>query len=151
VLAWTLPIRGAESLLGSQLAAMNQQAALARARLAGLCFFLVLSPLLILSRGYVGAAWAVLVCDTAQLILYWWLLKKARAAPALAGSFLAPAAAAAATLVTSGLLTDVKLTMRLMAVVLVMAAGMWGFGAIRLHDLRFLRALLSGKETAPLK
>jgi O-antigen/teichoic acid export membrane protein len=150
ILAWTLPIRGAQSLLGSQLAAMNQQSALARARLAGLCVFLVLSPLLILGRGYVGAAWAVLVCDTLQLSLYWWLLKGAGAAPALAVSFLAPAAAAATTAAGSTLFTDMSLTLRLIAAALIMAAGIWGFGAVRLHDLRFLRALVAGKETAPL-
>jgi hypothetical protein len=30
-----------------------------------------------------------------------------------------------------------------------MVAGMWGFGAIKLHDLRFLQTLIVGK--APTK
>jgi len=143
VLVWMLPVRGAQALLGSLLAAMNQQAALARARFIGLCIFLALAPVLILIQGYVGAAWAVLCCDTVQLVLYWLLLRKAGAAPPVAASFLAPAAAAAAAIGTSTLGAPWSEGMRVCAAVLVMAAGMWGFGAVRIHDLRFLRSLLS--------
>jgi O-antigen/teichoic acid export membrane protein len=151
VLAWTLPIRGAQTLLGSQLAAIDQRSteARARARLAGLCLFLVLSPLLIHARGIVGAAWAVLICDAVQTGLYWGLLRRARAVPALASSFLAPAAAAAVTLAASALLPDWGLKLHLAAVVLVLSAAMWGLGAIKLHDLRFLRAMLTGHVASP--
>jgi PST family polysaccharide transporter len=146
VLAWTLPIRGAQSLLGSLLAAMNQQAALARARFIGLCIFLALSPALILAQGYVGAAWAVLSCDTVQLALYWLLLRKVGSAPAVAASFLAPSAAAAVTVVASALFAELAAGMRLLAAALIMAAGMWVFGAVKLHDVRFLRTLMSGVD-----
>ncbi len=149
VLAWTLPIRGAQSLLGSQLAAMNQQAALARTRLVGLAAFLVLCPALIASVGYVGAAWAVLSCDALHLALYWRLLIKGRAAPALTIAYLAPAAAAAASAAVSAVLADMGLAARLTGAIVAMVAGMWGFGAIKLHDLRFLQTLILGK--APTK
>jgi O-antigen/teichoic acid export membrane protein len=145
VLAWTLPVSGARSLLGSQLAAMNQQGELARARFAGLAVFVVLAPLLIVSLGFVGAAWSVLICDALQLMLCWWLLKKVQVAPALAGAVWAPSAAAAMSLVGNYLLSDLGLIPRLAAVLLVMTTGMWLFGAVRWHDLRFLRALIAGK------
>jgi len=151
VLVWTLPVRGAQSVLGSQLAAMNRQAALAGARFAGLGIFLALAPLLILSRGLIGAACAVLLCDAVQTLLYWRLLARDGVAPALTGSILAPAAAAAVAFAVSGLFTHQSLALRLIAVAFAMAGAMWGFGAVRLHDLRFLRALVSGKETTPLK
>jgi O-antigen/teichoic acid export membrane protein len=151
ILAWTLPIRGAQTLLGSQLAAMHQQPAQARARLVGLGIFLILSPLLILSLGFVGAAWAVLCCDTVQLSLYWRLLRRADAAPALTGSILAPAAAAAVTCLGSLPLATLSVAPRIAAAALIMAAGMWLFGAVRLHDLRFLRALVFGSQTTPLE
>jgi O-antigen/teichoic acid export membrane protein len=146
VLAWTLPIRGAQALLGSQLAAMSQQAALARTRLVGLVTFLALCPALVVSVGYVGAAWAVLSCDALQLALYWRLLTKGRMAPALTIAYLAPAAAAAASAAISALLADMGLAARLTGAIVAMVAGMWAFGAIKLHDLRFLQTLIVGKE-----
>jgi O-antigen/teichoic acid export membrane protein len=149
ILAWAMPIRAAQALFGSQLAAMKQQTAQARARFVGLCLFLVLLPVLILSRGYVGAAWAVLICDTVQLSLWWRLLRKAGAAPTLIAPFLAPAAAAAATAGVNFLLTDTGLVLRLIVAAMVMGAGMWAFGAIKLHDLRFLRVLMASKKAQP--
>lgn len=154
VLAWTLPIRGAQWLLGSQLAAMDQQAALARARLAGLCTFAVLTPLLILGLGFVGVAWAVLSCDGLQLALYWTLLRRADSAPSCTIALLAPALASAVTLLANAALSDLTLPLRLLSVSLVMAVGLWVSGAIRLHDLGFLRNVMSGKgspqpETKP--
>lgn len=154
VLAWTLPIRGAQWLLGSQLIAMNRQAELARARLAGLCTFLVLTPLLILGAGYAGVAWAALGCDGLQLALYWVLLKRTGSAPAVTLPLLAPAFASAFTLASGAALSDLTLPLRLLGASSVMTIGLWVTGAIRLHDLEFLRNVMSGKgspqpETKP--
>lgn len=145
VLAWTLPIRGAQWLLASQLAAMDLQAALARSRLVGLCTFLALTPLMVLGLGYVGVAWAVLSCDGLQLALYWTLLRRTGAAPPCTFALLAPALASAVTLLAGAALSDLTLPLRLLGVSLVMAVGLWVSGAIRLHDLDFLRNVLSGK------
>ncbi len=81
ILTWTLPIVGIQSLLGSQLIAVNQQHVLARARLSGLMLFAVLSPLLIWKCGFRGAALAVIVSDTALLLRYLMILLKVKAAP----------------------------------------------------------------------
>lgn len=81
ILTWTLPIVGVQSLLGSQLMAVNQQHVLARARLSGLTLFVTLSPLLIWKFGFRGAALAVLVSDTALLFHYLAILLKVKAAP----------------------------------------------------------------------
>jgi O-antigen/teichoic acid export membrane protein len=70
LLAWTVPIRGIALLLGSQLAAMNRQKEMARARLIGLVSFGVLSYLLIAHQGFTGLAVAVLSCEILQAILY---------------------------------------------------------------------------------
>jgi O-antigen/teichoic acid export membrane protein len=81
ILTWTLPIVGVQSLLGSQLVAVNEQHALARARFSGLALFVLLSPLLIWRFGFRGTAWAVLVSDTALLIRYLTILMRVNAAP----------------------------------------------------------------------
>ena len=145
VLAWTLPIRGAQWLMASQLAAMDRQGALARARLVGLCTFLVLTPLMILGLGYVGVAWSVLSCDGLQLAIYWTILRRTESAPPCTMAILAPALASAVTLLAGAALSDLALPLRLFSVSLVMAVGLWVSGAIRLHDLGFLRNVLSGK------
>lgn len=149
VLAWSLPIRGAQALLGSQLSAMDQQTGLARARLVGSCAFLVLCPALILWLGYVGAAWAVLLGDTIHLTLCWMILQKSGGAPPLAKAFVTPGIAAATALAASALLPDLNVVPRLIVVMPVLGAGMWIFGAVRLHDLRFLRALILGADARP--
>jgi O-antigen/teichoic acid export membrane protein len=145
VLAWTLPVRGVQFLLGSQLAAIHRQATVARARFAGLCAFAVLAPLLIVTGGYVGAAWALLLCDCVQLALYAWSLHRLHAAPVISAPLLAPAAAAALTGAASLLFPALHLAWRLPAMLLVMATGLSAFGAVKLHDLRFLRALIAGR------
>jgi len=75
VLAWTLPIRGAQWLLGSQLTALDRQAQMAKAHSIGLVTFLTLTPLFIVGAGFTGLAWAVLICDGLQFTHYWWLLR----------------------------------------------------------------------------
>lgn len=145
VLAWTLPMRGAQSLLGSQLATLDQQTALARARLIGLCCFFIAAPLLILFFGYVGAAVSVLVCDTLQLGLYYRLLRKLDAAPPIIAAFLRLASAAGAAAAAGFLLPTIYFGWRLLGVLAVMFAAMWILGAVKSHDLRFLRALIANK------
>jgi O-antigen/teichoic acid export membrane protein len=145
VLVWSLPIRGTQALMASQLAAMDQQAGLARARAIGLCGFCVLGPLLILAFGYVGAAWAVLLCDVLQFSLHWSLLRKQHAEPPLTKAVLIPGAAAVLTAAASVALEPLHAPIRLLMVILVLTAGMFALGAVRLHDLRFLRAVLARK------
>jgi len=81
ILAWTLPIRGTQSLLGSQLSAFDQQHALARARFGALWLFAALSSLLIWRAGIGGAAFAVLFSDAALLLYYVVVLRAVEAMP----------------------------------------------------------------------
>jgi peptidoglycan biosynthesis protein MviN/MurJ (putative lipid II flippase) len=104
---------------------------------------------LILWLGYVGAAWAVLLGDSIHLTLCWMMLQKSGGAPSLTKAFVAPGIAAATTLAASALLSGLGAGQRLIAVSIVLGAGMWIFGAVRLHDLRFLRALIFGAESLP--
>jgi O-antigen/teichoic acid export membrane protein len=143
VLAWTLPVRGAQALLGSQLASINQQAAAARNRLAGLAIFAIGSPLLIGRFGLLGAAAALLICDLLQLSLYWLRLRKTGAIAVQPMIVLAPMAAMAAAVVVEMFLVDRTLVERLAATIITLLAGMWAFGAVKPHDLRFLRTLLA--------
>jgi O-antigen/teichoic acid export membrane protein len=81
ILTWTLPVVGVQSLLGSQLVAVNQQHALARARFSGLTLFVLLCPVLVWRFSIPGAACAVLISDTALLLCYLTILMKVNAAP----------------------------------------------------------------------
>lgn len=151
VLAWTLPLRGVQAVLSSQLAVMDQQVALARARMIALASFVLASPPLIVGFGLLGAAAAVLLCDAVQLAMYWRLLRRARAAPGVGTAVLAPASAAVAATVASALATHSALAWRITIVIAVMIAGLWVFRAIRPVDLRFLRAIVLRTEEQPIK
>jgi len=106
----------------------------------------VLAPVLILSLDYVGAAWAVLLCDTLQFALYWSLLRKKHADPPLTRAVLAPGSAVALTAAVSVAIEHLQPPTRLIMLILVLTAGMFALGAVRPHDLRFLRALLMPKS-----
>ena len=124
------------SCIGSQLAAMDQQAALARARVIAVGSFLLAGPLLTVGFGLLGAATAVLLCEGVQFGLYWRLLHRTDAPP-VATKVIAPAIASATAITAALLLTRVAPSMRLTIVTAVMAAGLWAFGAIRMADLQF--------------
>jgi O-antigen/teichoic acid export membrane protein len=146
VLVWSLPVRGAQGLLASLLAALDQQAGLARARAVGLGAFFVLAPVFILWFDYVGAAWAVLLCDILQFALYWWLLRTKQADPPLTKAVLAPGGAAALTAAVVAVFEHLHSPTRLIMIILVLAAGMFALGAVRPHDLRFLRTVMMLKS-----
>lgn len=148
VLAWTLPLRGAQWLLGSQLAALDQQSTMAKHRLVALAAFLVLTPSLILAFGFLGVAWAVLICDGLHLALYWGILLRIRSAPSLARSSVPPGLAAVATLLASAVATDLPLLVRAVLATAIMSASLLAFGAIRRPDLSFLIALITSGRRA---
>jgi len=81
ILAWTMPVRGAQALFASQLSAINQQRALARARFGALWLFAAISALLIWHAGIIGAATAVLVSDTMLLLYYLTILHRVQCTP----------------------------------------------------------------------
>lgn len=148
ILAWTLPMRATQSLLGSQLAAMNRQAALAKVRFVGLGLFVILAPLLILKFGYVGAAWAVLVCDSVYLLMYWWLVRETEAAAAPPDSLRPAMFAAVLTLVVGSAVHELSLALRAVFTLGVLFISMWGFGAIKLNDVQFLWGMIARKPRA---
>jgi O-antigen/teichoic acid export membrane protein len=145
VLVWGLPIRGAQGLLASQLAVMDRQSGIAGARAIGTVALFVSVPLFIWRFGFVGAAWALLLCDMLQFCLHCALLRARQAQPPLAKAVLIPAAAAALTAVASVAFKGLQPTLYLLLVVLVVVAATFATGAVRIHDVRFLRALLSKK------
>ena len=141
-LIWTLVLRGVQYLLGSLLAALGLQLAVARARAVGILLFAVLAPIMIHVGGFVGAAIALPICDAVQLGLYIYALHTVQAVPPMRQAVLAPACAAAVALLINGLLPAASPLWRAATLVAVLSAGMYIFGAVRVYDLRFLRSLL---------
>jgi len=146
LLAWTLPARGSLWLLGSQLTALDQQGSMARGRSVSLLAFLLATPALIYALGFVGVAWGVLASDGLQLALYWRALRSVDDAPSLARPLLRPALASLAMLVSSILVMDYSLVVRLPVAVITMTVGLWVFGAVRGRDLAFLQMIVRSRE-----
>ena len=94
----------------------------------------------------VGLAYAALVAELVNGALLFGLLRKRHMAPTIwrygAGPVLAVGLGCACAL----LLLDSALWFRLLSVSVAIAAGLWVFGGIRRHDLRFLVAILSGSK-----
>jgi hypothetical protein len=86
-----------------------------------------------------------LVCDGVQLALYADALRRVHALPIVSAPILALPASAALTCAAGFLLAIPNLVWRLPVAVLVMSVALWGLGAVRRHDLQFLRTVLAGK------
>jgi uncharacterized membrane protein len=81
-----------------------------------------------------------------QFALYWWLLRTKQADPPLTKAVLAPGGAAALTAAVVAVFEHLHSPTRLIMIILVLAAGMFALGAVRPHDLRFLRTVMMLKS-----
>ena len=148
-LVWSLPLRGTQKLLGSQLAALGQQGRVASARAIGVLQFFLLAPLLIHFFGYVGVAMALPLCDATQVLLYLRALRSIDAAPALRQAVLAPLGAASLTIPVYLLLQSSPLWVLLAAIAPVLMLGLYLSGSIKAHDIRYLKGLLRREPAVP--
>ncbi|MDP9082579.1 MAG: oligosaccharide flippase family protein [Pseudomonadota bacterium] len=145
VLAWTIPMDGVRQLLGVQLLALDQQAAATRVRAFSLGVLIVSCVILILCGfGFKGAACAELISESFAVLWYLLLLRRSQSVAALIRSMLAPLFAAAVTFPAATMFTT-RLTLgpRACALAVLILLALLATGSIRLHDLRFLREVLS--------
>ena len=145
LLAWSLPARGLLWLTGSQLTALDQQASMARGRSVSLVVFLLATPGLIWAFGFAGVACGVLISDGLQLLLYWRALRRVDQVPSLGKPLLGPVLASLAMLGASYFAMEHSPVVRVPVAVITMMAGLWVFGAVRVRDFEFLRAMLRSR------
>ena len=143
VLAPAFVIKGVNSLRASQAMAIGLQAAVARLRLLALAVFVVFGLVGIRLAGPAGLAAAVVLVEigyTAALRTR--LAREAFLAAALPLAW-KPAAAVLAAAAVYWSLGGLGAQLQAACVVASMLVVLFGLGAVRAHDLRYLRAVLS--------
>ena len=142
-----LIIRGINGLWLTQAIAIGLQASVFRARALMVAVFVASGSILVTLAGPTGLAWALLIAESVQIAALHALLVKegflARAFPVLVRPLLAVAAGTAAYVG----LAAVALPLRAAGVIAVLGAAMFATGAVRMHDLMFLRSIL--KQSSP--
>jgi O-antigen/teichoic acid export membrane protein len=145
-IAWILVVRGLSQLLAAIATASDHQPILAKSRALGLVVLAAAGLVLIPRYGAQGLVAAMLAGETLALAMNYFLLRSA--AVPMAG-FAGGERVLLACIMAAGLawlLSDAALALRLTAVVAGGSAALWLFGAIRDHDLRYLKSVLAARE-----
>lgn len=146
VVAWILLIRGVAQLLSTTSVAANCQRALLAGRLLGLAVLTLSSVVVVPSFGAPGLAASLLLSEVSATTLNHVLLHRA-GVPLMTfdGLFrVAPACLIAAGV--ASLINGLELWLRLPLVAGSGGAALWAFGAVRGHDLAYLRAILTTRD-----
>jgi O-antigen/teichoic acid export membrane protein len=146
VIAWILLARGFVQLVVTAATATEHQAILIRGRVFGIAVLTVAGLALIPTYGAVGLAGATLVGESAAVALTYARLRRAGVPLAIPPGTLR---AALACLLTAGcvwLAHELALPWRLFVAAFAMSAALWLFGAVRSHDLAYLRAVLRARD-----
>jgi O-antigen/teichoic acid export membrane protein len=147
IVAWILVVRGINSVQAMAAVAASRQRDLLLARGVALAIIASLGSIVIWKFGATGLAWLMLVAETAYSAVLHLRLRRV-------GISLSPLRPASATLVAcavalaAGILSqDMSLPARIAVAAPIMLAGLWIFGAVRSHDLRYLQAILKTQRS----
>ena len=147
IVAWILVVRGINSVQAMAAVSASRQRDVLLARGVGLAMIVVLGPPLIWKFGAAGLAWVMLGAETAYSAVLHLRLRRL----GISLSLLRPAGAtliACAVALAAGMLSQhMVLPARIAVVGLSIVAGLWIFGAVRSHDLRYLLAILKTKRS----
>jgi len=145
-IAWILVVRGIAQVLRAVATATDHQRILARSKSYGLVVLVIVSLALMPRFGALGLVAATLVSEIASVVINYVMLQRAGIpTTTLPGGL----RVALACLFAAGLdwaLSHLALGLRLPVVVAGGAVALWLFGAVRAHDIRYLRAILAARE-----
>jgi polysaccharide transporter, PST family len=143
VLAWALVLRGLNGYLSTLAMATDRQAMIPKARLAALLVLLLGGVALIHALGAVGLGFALILSESFLIAAYCVTLRRQMSEVFLLQIILPIAAACLIPVLVDHLfMQDLSLLLRLILVPGMMAGAMAIVGAVRLHDLRFLREMI---------
>jgi O-antigen/teichoic acid export membrane protein len=149
VIAWVLLARGFVQLVVTAATATDHQRILVRGRMVGIALLTIAGLALIPTYGPVGLAGATLVGESAAVAFTYIRLRRAGVPLAVPPGTLRAAIACVVTAACVWFARDLALPWRLGVAAVAMSAGLWLSGAVRSHDLRYLRAVLQGRDARP--
>lgn len=145
VLAWLPVASGASFLWNSQAVAANLDRQATAINAVVVVLLAVAAVLLIRLSGPAGLAIAVVGAEIIRAALLWGLLVRHNMTPRTAKYALGPSCAVVTAIACSVAVSEYSFLWRTLTITIVMLVGLWLFGGVRLHDLRFALASLQGR------
>jgi len=147
-IAWILVVRGISQLLTSIATATDHQRILARSKSFGLVVLVVVSLALMPRYGALGLVAASLASEISAVVLNYVMLRGQGIPTTTFPGGLRVALACLLAAALDWLLSDLAFGLRLPIVAVSGMAALWLFGAVRAHDLTYLRAILAARESS---
>ena len=147
-IAWILVVRGISQLLTSIATATDHQRILARSKSFGLVVLVVVSLALMPRYGALGLVAASLASEISAVVLNYVMLRGEGIPTTTFPGGLRVALACLLAAALDWLLSDLAFGLRLPIVAVSGMAALWLFGAVRAHDLTYLRAILAARESS---
>lgn len=142
VIAGALIVKGASGVWSAQAIAIGLQASMLRIRAAAIAAFTLLAIGVIPAAGPLGLAVCLLLADLGSAVALRGLLARHGFAARVGSAGWKPAVAVAAAVLVYVVLVDVPLALRAIVVAAALLIVLVASGAVRPHDLKFLRAVL---------
>lgn len=146
VIAWILLARGFVQLLTAAATAASHQAILVRGRVIGIAVLAAACIVLIPAHGALGLAGATLIAEGGAVAVTYVQLRRAGVPLAAPTTILRVALACLLAAGCAWLAQALAWHWRALIAVVAMSAALWLFGAIRSHDLAYLRAVLRARD-----
>jgi len=146
IVSWILVFRGLNSYLSMLAIAEDNQSRLSKIKFSALLFFILIAVPLIYMKSSVGLAYAILLSEIYLSALLFFLFKQASYFFALVGTMWRTALACAVLIIVGIIFKEQPVFQRLVIVSLTLLLAMVSLGAIKYHDLTFLRDILSGSS-----
>jgi len=146
VISWVLLARGFVQLVVTAATATDHQAILIRGRVLGIAILAVAGLAFIPTYGAVGLAGATLIGESAAVAFTYAQLRRTGVPLSVPPGTLR---AALACLLAAGCVWfahELALPWRLLVAAFAMSAALWLLGAVRWHDLAYLRAVLRARD-----
>jgi O-antigen/teichoic acid export membrane protein len=145
-IAWVLVVRGISQLLTTAATATDHQPVLIRSRLLGIVILTTASIVLIPAYGPLGLVAATLAGETLATVLGYALLRHAGVPLAIpTGTWRVVLACVLAAFV-AWLVRDLGFVWRVLVVGAAGLGALWLSGAVRPHDLAYLRAVMKARD-----
>ena len=146
IMSWSILPSGLSVILMSILVATDQQKKIVRIELKIILGYIIACLALIPQFSFIGLAYAKLLTSLALCIAFSWHLSKTFHYSPVVKNIKAPLIACVASIIIFKLMIDLGLWVTLLSASLTCGITLLLTGAIKHHDLNYLRNILLGKE-----
>lgn len=146
VIALVFVVRAVSAIQEMAAVSSERQRVVVLGRIAGLVCLLILGPPLIYIEGPIGLAYAMVGAELGYATATHILLSRVGVRIAPLNASLRTATACSVVIAVGGLSNDLGLLLRALIVGGCLVAGLWGFGAVSVQDIKYLLAVAKTKR-----